>query len=261
MVSVATWNVNSVRARLPHVVDWLRQARPDVVLLQETKVLADQFPREPLEDLGYNLAVVGQKSYNGVAILSKFPIEDVVTQLPGQEDFPQARYVEAVTGDLRVASVYVPNGDTVGSDKYAYKLNFLKDLESHLSGLLRHGESVLVGGDYNIAPADADTPDPEKWAKSVLGDTQVRGAFRRLLGSGYTDALRALYPEGSISPEQLYTWWDYRTRAWERREGLRIDHFLVSPQAMDRLKSCEVHQETRGVERASDHAPVVCYLE
>ena len=261
MISIATWNVNSVRARLPNVLNWLAEKKPDIVLLQETKAQDHNFPFEPLEDAGYNIAIHGQKSYNGVAILSKSPIEDIVKTFPGQEEDPQARYIEAVTNGVRVASVYVPNGDTVTSDKYPYKLNFLQNLEIHIAKLLSYDESIVIGGDYNIAPEDDDTSDPEKWAKTVLGTDAVRGSFRRMLNSGYADAYRTLYPVGSVTPAEAATWWDYRSGAWARQTGLRIDHLLLSPQATDRLKECEVHQLTRDKEKASDHAPVVCYLE
>lgn len=261
MLSIATWNVNSIRARLPNVIEWLREEKPNVVLLQEIKAQDNNFPFEPLEDEGYNIAIHGQKSYNGVAILSKSPIEDVTTSFPGQEQDPQARYIEAVTAGVRVASVYVPNGDKVGSEKYPYKLDFLKNFECHLATLLDYDESVIIGGDYNIAPEDDDTPDPDKWTKTVLATPEVRNSFKRILHAGYTDAFRSLYPAGSIEQHKASTWWDYRSGAWARQEGLRIDHLLLSPQATDRLKECEVNQMTRGKEKASDHAPVICYLE
>ncbi len=255
MFTLATWNINSIRMRLPLLLSWLRERAPDVVLLQETKVIDDQFPGEEIEDLGYNIFKYGQKTYNGVAILSKFPIEDRTQGIPGFED-DQARYLEAVIKGVRVASIYVPNGMAVGSDKYAYKLNFLKHLYTHLQALLTYDEALVLGGDFNIAPADSDVYDPLEWHEKILCSTPEREGFRSLLYLGFTDALRALHPQ----EKELYTWWDYRAGAWQNNYGLRIDHFLVSPQAADRLIDGFVDKEIRGVEKASDHAPVVCQL-
>jgi exodeoxyribonuclease III len=256
MITIATWNINSIRTRLPLLLSWLKERTPDVVLLQETKVIDDQFPREEIEDLGYNIAMYGQKSYNGVAILSKFPIEDVTQGIPGFKD-DQARYLEAVIKGVRVASVYVPNGMEVGSDKYAYKLDFLKHLYVHIQTLLTYNEAFALGGDFNIAPTDLDVYDPEEWHEKILCSTPEREAFRSLLYLGLTDALRALHPQ----EKELYTWWDYRGGAWQNNYGLRIDHFLLSPQAADHLKSATVDRQIRDVEKASDHAPVLCRLE
>jgi len=256
MLTIATWNINSVRSRLPLLLSWLRVKAPDIVLLQETKAMNDQFPREAIEDLGYNISIYGQKSYNGVAILSKFPIEDVTIGIPGFED-EQARYLEAVVKDVRVASVYVPNGMEVGSDKYAYKLDFLRYLYAHTHTLLTYDEAFILGGDFNIAPSDLDVYDPQEWHEKILCSTPEREAFRSLLYLGLTDALRALYPQ----EKELYTWWDYQRGAWQNNYGLRIDHFLLSPQAADRLKDVSVDKQVRDVEKASDHAPVVCQLE
>jgi exodeoxyribonuclease-3 len=256
MINVVTWNINSIRARLPLVLDWLKENAPDVVLLQETKVVDDQFPREEIENLNYNIALYGQKTYNGVAILSKFPLEDVVSGIPGFED-DQARYIEAVTKGVRVASIYVPNGMAVGSDKYQYKLNFLKHLYSHVQTLLAYDEAFLLGGDFNIAPQDQDVYDPTEWHEQVLCSTPEREGFRSLLYLGLTDALRALHPH----EKDLYTWWDYRGAAWQNNEGLRIDHFLLSPQAADHLTEVSVDKAVRALEKASDHAPVCCGLK
>lgn len=256
MQTFVTWNINSIRVRLPFLLAWLKEKGPDVVLLQETKVMDDQFPREEIENLHYNIATYGQKSYNGVAILSKFPMEDVTCGIPGFED-DQARYIEAVVNGIRVASVYVPNGMAVGSDKYDYKLNFLRHLYTHTQQLLTYDEAFLLGGDFNIAPQDQDVYDPQEWHEKILCSTPEREGLRAITYLGLTDALRELHPQ----EQNLYTWWDYRGGAWQNNEGLRIDHFLLSPQAADHLKSASVDKDVRGLEKASDHAPVCCGLE
>ncbi len=253
---IATWNVNSIKARLPLVLDWLRDFAPDVALLQETKTVDEAFPELEIGDLGYNVAVHGQKSYNGVAILSKRPIEDVRRGLPGDEDDRQARYIEAVTGGVRVASIYLPNGNPVSSDKFAYKLRWMERLRDHAETLLRYEEVMVLGGDYNVAPTDADVYDPKAWADDALCRPESRARFRALLHLGLTEAYRALHPEPGA-----YTFWDYQKGRWQRDEGLRIDHLLLSPQAADRLAACEIDREPRGRERASDHTPVWCELE
>jgi exodeoxyribonuclease-3 len=256
MLTLASWNINSIRTRLPLVLDWLKKIAPDIVLLQEIKATADQFPFEEIENLHYNIALFGQKTYNGVAILSKFPIEDIIQGLPGFED-DQARYIEAVTHGIRVASIYVPNGMAVGSDKYTYKLNYLKHLFQHTKTLLTYDEVFALGGDFNIAPSDKDVYDPHAWHEHLLCSTPERESFRALTYLGLTDALRALH----LNEKELYTWWDYRGRAWENNLGLRIDHFLLSPQAADRLLNSSVDKATRGCEKASDHAPILCQLD
>jgi len=255
MITIASWNVNSIRARLPLLLEWLKEKSPDIVLLQETKIPDDQFPREEIEDLHYNIAFSGQKSYNGVAILSKSPIEDITRGIPEFGD-EQARYLEGVTRGLRVASIYVPNGMEVGSEKYAYKLTFLQHLYEHTRRLLTYDEALVLGGDFNIAPTDEDVHNPQEWHERLLCSTPERAAFRALTGLGLTDALRALYPKET----DLYTWWDYRARGWSANQGLRIDHFLLSPQAADRLQKGEVDKAMRGLPKASDHAPVLCSL-
>ncbi len=253
MLTIATWNINSIRMRLPLLLTWLKETAPDIVLLQETKTPDDQFPREALEDLGYNIALSGQKSYNGVAILSKFPLEDVTRGIPGFID-DQTRYIEAVTNGVRIASVYVPNGMAVGSDKYEYKLTFLKHLYAHTQTLLTYDEAFVLGGDFNIAPTDEDVYDPEEWHEKILCSTPEREGLRALLYLGLTDALRALHPQ----QKDLYTWWDYRGGSWQNNFGLRIDHLLLSPQAADHLTEASVDKKVRAIEKSSDHAPVVC---
>ncbi|MHA1569545.1 MAG: exodeoxyribonuclease III [Alphaproteobacteria bacterium] len=254
-MKIASWNVNSVKARLGHLSRWLGDFAPDVALLQETKTVDEAFPREAIEDLGYNIAVAGQKTYNGVAILSKRPLEDIVTALPGDATDEQARYVEAFTGGVRVASVYVPNGQQVGSDKYAYKLAFLDRLRAHADGLLDYEEAFVLGGDYNVIPDPGDVWDPAAWEGGILYSLEERAAYRCLLNLGLTDAFRALTPEIG-----RYSWWDYRGGAWAKDHGCRIDHLLLSPQAADRLTDSGIDKTPRGWEKTSDHTPVWCGL-
>lgn len=253
MVSIATWNVNSVRPRLQHLLDWLREDKPDVVLLQEIKCVNDAFPAMEIEELGYNLALHGEKTYNGVAILSKFPLDDVRRGIPGNEDDERARYIEAVVlgpSVFRVASVYVPNGQTTDSEKFPYKLRFLDRLRAHARTLLAHEEKLVIGGDYNIAPEDVDVHNVAEWAGSVLTHDEVRLRLRKMLFDGYYDA-------GAMTGNHGYTWWDYRAGAFASDDGLRIDHLLLSPQAADALRECHVVKKLRELEKPSDHAPVL----
>lgn len=259
-MKIATWNVNSIKARLPAVTAWLQKANPDVVLLQEIKSTAQTFPYGALSHLGYNIEVVGQKTYNGVAILSKRPIEDVVCQLPGDEHDAQARYIEAVIGDVRVASVYVPNGQEVGSEKFTYKLAFLQRLHTHLQHLLTYEEAFVIGGDYNVALNDADVYDPQARRGKLLFSLPERAGLRQILNLGLTDATRALHPADQPSGQELYSWWDYRAGSWQNNTGMRIDYLLLSPQAADRLEASDVDKAVRGRPKASDHAPVWCQI-
>jgi len=251
LLKIATWNVNSVKARLPHLLRWLKEAAPDIVLLQEIKVQTADFPSLEIEDLGYNTAVVGQKSYNGVAILAKRPIEVEHKALPGDREDDQARYLEAIVGTLRVATIYLPNGNPAPGEKFAYKLAWMARLKAHTARLVKLDEAFVLGGDYNVAPADKDVYDPVAWKDDALCRPESRAQFRALLHLGLTDAFRALHPE-----PHRYTFWDYQAGRWQRDEGLRIDHLLLSPQAADRLKDCDIAREPRGWERASDHTPV-----
>ena len=256
MITIATWNVNSVKARLPNLLAWLRQAVPDVVLLQETKTVDDTFPRLEIESLGYTVALSGQKTYNGVAILSLRPLTDVVRTLPGDADDTQARYIEAGVGKgLRVASIYLPNGNPVDGGSFPYKLRFLDRLHRHAASLLRLDEAVILGGDYNVCPTDDDVYAPEQWAGDALCRPESRQRFRAIIHQGFTDAIRALHRE-----KEVYTFWDYQGGAWPRNFGLRIDHLLLSPQAADRLHASGVDKAPRGWERPSDHTPVWCSL-
>ncbi len=254
-MKIATWNVNSIKARLPAVLEWLESTSPDIVLLQEIKTTRETFPFEPLSHLSYNIEVVGQKTYNGVAILSKRPIEDVITELPGDSNDDHARYIEAVVGDVRVASVYVPNGQEVGSEKFDYKLRFFKRLQDHVKNLLKHEESFVVGGDYNVALEDEDVYDAEARAGKLLFSLRERAQMRHLLNLGLTDATRILHPS-----RELYTWWDYRAGSWQQNKGMRIDYLMLSPQGADRLEDSGIDKEVRGQPKASDHVPVWCVL-
>lgn len=256
---IATWNVNSVRARLPNVLEWLRDASPDVVLLQEIKTEEDKFPRIEFEDMGYNCAVHGQKSYNGVAILSKYPIQDIKTGLAGDVADEQARYIEgwidAAPQGVRVASIYLPNGNPTNSEKFPYKLSWMDRLIAHAKGLLSFEEPVVLGGDYNIIPEDRDVYDPAGWEDDALCRPESRARFRALLNLGFTEAFRALTDLGG-----QYSYWDYQRRAYDSNHGLRIDHLLLSPAAADRLEACQIDAVPRGKKKASDHTPVWCEL-
>ena len=259
-MKIATWNVNSIKARLPNVLAWLDAAQPDVVLLQETKSTDETFPALEIEAAGYNLAIHGQKSYNGVAIAAKFLLSDVRRGLPGDDDDAQARYIEAwVEGDqggVRVASIYLPNGNPVDSDKFGYKLGWMDRLIAHAAATLPAEEPVLWGGDYNILRDDRDCYAPEKFAGDALARPESRARFRALMNLGLTEAWRTLHGDA-----QEYSYWDYQRGAWAKDNGLRIDHFLMSPQATDLLAECEIDRTPRGAEKASDHTPVWCRIE
>lgn len=254
-MKIATWNVNSIKARLPNVERWLRDAAPDVVLLQETKVVDDAFPKYAFDELGYNVACRGQKTYNGVAIASKQPIDVLADALPGDANDDQARYLEAFTGGIRVVSLYVPNGNPVDTGKFDYKLRWLDRFAGHVASLLAGGDVVVLGGDYNVAPTDDDVHDPAAWRDDALCRPEARAALRAAVHLGLTDAVDAF-----LSGSGHYTWWDYRRAAFETDQGLRIDHLLLSPQAADRLLATGIDREPRSWEKASDHAPVWCTL-
>lgn len=253
-MKIVTWNVNSVRARLPQVELFLKEQQPDILLLQELKCEEHAFP-STLEDYGYNCALFGQKTYNGVAILSKYPIEDVQKGILNFDD-PTSRYIEAFTGGIRVASVYVPNGQEINSKAYEYKLKFLDALYEHIKNLLTLDEQFIIGGDFNIAPTDEDVYAPDLWREQVLCSTSERAAWRKITYLGLTDALIQFDGNQTKNP---YTWWNYRI-PFVKDCGLRIDHLLLSPNATDSLKSSKVHKYMRGLERASDHAPVECVI-
>lgn len=260
-LSIATWNVNSVKARFEALLAYLRDTSPDVLLLQETKLVDDAFPRMEIEELGYNLLCHGQKTYNGVAILSKLPLEEERRALPGDEADDQARYLEAVASlpggqAIRLACVYVPNGQDAASEKFPYKLRFLDRLAAHLATLREEEEMCVIGGDYNVAPYAEDVFDPVHLDGTVCYHPQERARLRGVMHMGYYDAFRLLHPDA-----HAFSWWDYRASAFVRNEGLRIDHLLLSPQAADRLAACVIDKELRARDKASDHAPVRCALD
>ncbi len=255
MLTIATWNVNSITARLANVLAWLKEAAPDVLLLQELKTTEDKFPQMEFSALGYNAAVFGQKAWNGVAILSKHKITDVKPGLPGDAADEQARYIEATVEGVRIASIYLPNGNPVDSEKYPYKLNWMDRLSAHVKGLLQTEQPLVFGGDYNIIPEDRDCFDPKVWQDDALFRLESRRKFRTLLHLGLTDAFRVNNNEA-----HQYSFWDYQGGAWPQNAGIRIDHFLLSPQAADLLEGCTIDSAPRGKEKASDHTPVVLKL-
>ncbi len=256
---IATWNVNSVNARLETVLRWFEEASPDVACLQEIKCVDEKFPAEAFERLGYNVAVHGQKSYNGVAMLSKTPLEDIRKGLPGEDEDEQARYLEAVVSGptpVRVASIYLPNGNPIDTDKFGYKLRWLARLNTHAQALLAYEEPLALVGDYNVIPEARDAAHPNNWLGDALFQPESRAAFRALKNLGLTEAFLAI--DGS--PE-AYTFWDYQAGAWQRNNGIRIDHALLSPQAADLLRGCVIHRDVRGWDKPSDHVPVVVELD
>jgi exodeoxyribonuclease III len=257
---IATWNVNSVKQRLDQLLTVLGTVEPDVVCLQELKCVEEAFPRAPIEDAGYHVAVSGQKAFNGVAILSKRPLEDVRTTLPGEEADEQARYIEGVistgSGVLRVASIYLPNGNPVGTAKFDYKLGWMDRLASHAEALLALEEPLVLAGDYNVIPEPRDAANPDAWVNDALFQPESRAKFRALLHLGLTESVRACDDRPS-----LYTFWDYQGGSWQRNNGIRIDHVLLSPQAADRLRSVSIRKETRSWDKPSDHVPVVVDLD
>lgn len=254
-MKIATWNVNSMNVRQPHVVEWLQAHDPDVLVLQEIKQLTEKFPADNLQDIGYHAIASGQKTYNGVATISKITPVDPVTDIPGFED-PQRRVLACTVGNVRVVDLYVPNGSEVGSEKYEYKLGWLGALKHFLEAEMEQYENVVVLGDFNIAPADEDVYDPEKWGDAILCSPLERKALRALLDLGLTDVFRQF-----DQPEGTFSWWDYRAAGFRRNAGLRIDLILTSATMTARCKASYVDKEPRGWERPSDHAPVVAEFD
>lgn len=259
-MKIATWNINGIKARLEGLLSWLRLAGPDVLVLQEIKSVDEGFPAADIEALGYHVAVHGQKGFNGVAILSKPPLEDVRRGLPGNENDPQARYIEAVIPAghqiVRVGGLYLPNGNPIGTDKFAYKQAWLGHLEAHARSLLALEEPLVLAGDYNIIPEPQDAKFPTAWVDDALFQPQSRAAWRRLLALGLTDAIRAVAPGPGV-----FTFWDYQAGAWQKDNGIRIDHLLLSPQAADRLVAAGIDKGPRGTEKPSDHTPAWIELD
>lgn len=253
-MKLATFNINGIKARIDALPAWLSAAQPDVVCLQEIKSVDEGFPREVFEAMGYRVETHGQKSFNGVAILSKLPLEDVTRGLPGDETDEQARWIEAtVLGrrPIRVCGLYLPNGNPAPGPKYDYKLAWMSRMEARAKALLAQEEPTVFCGDYNVIPQDADAAKPELWTTDALALPQSRAAYRRLLALGLTDAFRAR----NAGPAQ-YTFWDYQAGAWERNNGIRIDHLLLSPQAADLLQDCQIDKQVRAGDKPSDHVPI-----
>ncbi|MCE8440546.1 exodeoxyribonuclease III [Rhodovulum sulfidophilum] len=258
-MQIATFNINGVKARLQTVLDWLDAAAPDVALLQEIKSVDEAFPRAPFEDRGYNLETHGQKGFNGVAILSKYPLEDVRRGLPGDDEDSQARWIEATVIDrraVRLCGLYLPNGNPAPGPKYDYKLAWMARLEARARELLATEEPLVLAGDYNVIPQDEDAARPEAWARDALALPETRAAFRRLLNLGFTEAFRA-----RVQGPGHYSFWDYQAGAWNRNDGIRIDHLLLSPQAADLMTGCRIETELRAGEKPSDHVPVWLSLD
>lgn len=254
-MKIASWNINSIRMRIGAVCRWLETAQPDVLLLQELKCETDAFPYLEIQAAGYKTCVLGQKSYNGVALLSRHPITDIKLNLYPQDE--QARYVEATVQDVRIASVYLPNGNPVGTDKYDYKMNWMKALKERLEVLLQSEYAAVLGGDFNVIPTERDVFNPKLWANDALFLPQTRIRWREMLNLGYVEAFRALHP----AETEAYTFWDYQAGSWPQNKGLRIDHFLLSPQAADRLRDCQIDTRPRGEDKASDHTPIWLTLD
>ncbi len=250
-MKIASWNVNSLNVRLPHVLDWLREAQPDVLALQETKLTDDRFPVDELRAAGYHSVFSGQKTYNGVAILSRAPCEDVVTEVPGLDD-PQRRVIAGTVGDVRVVDLYVVNGSEVGSEKFDYKLQWLERVTDWLADEIARHENLVVVGDFNIAPDDRDVHDPEAWREKILCSTPEREALGRILDLGLADTFRLFEQEAGV-----FSWWDYRMNMFRRKMGLRIDLVLASKAMAKRCTASYVDIEPRRQERPSDHAPAV----
>ena len=252
---IATWNVNSIRQRLDHLLTWLKERSPDVVCLQEIKCQDADFPREPIEALGYNVVTHGQKTFNGVALLSKLPFDETTPGLAGDPEDLHARFLECVVsykgGALRVACLYLPNGNPPDTDKYPYKIKWMERLSNYSKEQLKTEQPFVLAGDFNVIPTPADVYNPAAWANDALFLPKTREKFQALLNLGLTDSLRAVSDEPG-----RYTFWDYQAGAWQKNNGIRIDHLLLSPQASDRLITAGIDKHVRGWEKASDHVPV-----
>ncbi|MEP3275063.1 MAG: exodeoxyribonuclease III [Stappiaceae bacterium] len=257
---IATWNINGVKARIDTVLSWLKETSPDVACFQEIKSIDENFPAGSIEELGYNVATHGQKGFNGVAVLSKRPFEEIERRLPGNDADEQARYIEAVipTGKapIRIASLYLPNGNPVDSEKYPYKLAWMERLKDHARIRLEEEEPFILAGDYNIIPEAKDARNPENWTEDALFRLESRSAYRQLVSLGLTEAYRAC-----DDAADRYSFWDYQAGAWQKNNGIRIDHLLMSPQAADLLVTCDIDKFVRGWEKPSDHVPVWVQLD
>ena len=254
-MKIATWNINGVKARIDTVLEWLKEAQPDIACFQEIKSVDENFPREAIEELGYNIATHGQKSFNGVALLSKLPLEDIQRGLPGDDSDEQARYIEAGVstdkGALRFGCLYLPNGNPLGTEKFPYKLGWMDRLIAYAEKRLTEETPFLLLGDYNVIPDPIDARNPDAWIDDALFQPESRRKFRTLANLGLTEAVRAC----TQAPE-TYTFWDYQAGAWQKNNGIRIDHILMSPEATDRMTGCGIDKHVRGWEKPSDHVPV-----
>jgi len=253
-MKIASWNVNSIRARLDHVTTWLEARNPDVLLLQELK--GTEFPADVFKALGYDSVAVTQKAYNGVAILSRYPIESLSTTLAGDEADTHARFLEVTIEGIRVVNIYLPNGNPVGTEKFEYKLAWMDRLNKEMRSWREKDVPVLIGGDFNVIPEDIDCHKPASWIRDALFQPEPRAQYRALLGLGYTDAFRSLHP----GETGQFTFWDYFRQAFEHNRGIRIDHFLLSPTLAEKLLSCEIDKGPRALERPSDHTPIMVEL-
>lgn len=253
-MKIASWNVNSINARLDHVKTWLGVEKPDVLMIQELK--GENFAAGEFSALGYNAAAVGQKTYNGVATLSLHPVETLLTKLPGDDADKQARYLETRIQGIRFINIYLPNGNPVGTEKFTYKLNWMDRLHARIAELRLNGEDFVLAGDFNVIPENRDCHDPAAWINDALFRPESRRAFRRLVNLGLTDAFRVFHDDGGH-----YTFWDYQNGAWPRNHGIRIDHILLSPGLADRLRISMIDRAPRGLEKASDHTPILAVLD
>jgi exodeoxyribonuclease-3 len=250
-MKIATYNVNSIRAREARFIEWLEISKPDVVCMQELKVEDEAFPSLVFSGMGYSAAVFGQKTYNGVAILSKLPLSDVTRGFGDGDDDPQARFISARIAGTTIMSAYFPNGESLQSEKFPYKMRWIDRLSAHVAHRIANGEELVLAGDYNIAPADIDCHEPKLWQNNVLSSPSERAAFARLIGLGLTDVVRKVHPD---TPQ--FSWWDYRMLGFQKGRGLRIDHLLVTPRLAEKVKNAGVDREARKGKLPSDHAPV-----
>jgi exodeoxyribonuclease III len=253
-MKIASWNVNSIRARIEHVSSWLKEHQPDVLMMQELK--ADEFPSLVFQALGYESVAVTQKAYNGVAVLSRLPMETIATTLAGDEEDSHARYLALTIQGIRVVNIYLPNGNPVGSDKFAYKLAWMDRLMVQMTRWREEGLPVVIGGDFNVIPEDIDCHKPSSWTRDALFQPEPRGRYRAMQAMGYIDAFRALHPEETGQ----FTYWDYFRKAFETNRGIRVDHFLLSPDIGARLEKCYIDRAPRAMEKPSDHTPIVMEL-
>lgn len=259
MIKIINWNINSIKSRLDHLITLIKEENPDIIMLQELKCETEKFPYIEFESLGYNLLINGQKTYNGVAILSKYPCEDTITTLPSydiDDNDSQARYIETICtinkSIWRFIAIYVPNGQEIGSDKYFYKLKFLKRLHTHLQTLKNYQENIVIGGDFNIANQDIDVYNPKKLTEHLCFSLTEKQHLRKIINTGFSDTYRILHPF-----TQQFSWWDYRAGAYQKNHGLRIDYFFSNNKAMDKLQAAGVLEQYRSLEKPSDHIPLV----